>query len=121
MDLIQSEYGLVHDDVLEMPVCTLRQKIANIEDRLKYDRLHTQTIAEWQTRTIAQFIAASVPLEKGQKNPLIPAADKIRLRMEDESGESPSDVPPEVFIEKGSQVAENAPGSFERLMGGFGG
>lgn len=104
-----------------MPICTLRQKVAVIEDRKKYERLHLQKIAEWQTRTTVQFIAATVPVDKGKRNPLADAADKVRLRMEDEKGKSPSDLPLAEIIEKGSPTAENAPGSFERLMGGFGG
>lgn len=121
MDLVQSEYGWLDETVLDLAICRLRQIVAVVEERKKYERLHLQTIAEWQTRTTVQFIAATVPVEKGKKNPLADAADKVRLRLEDEKGESPSDVPIEEFIEKGSQVAENAPGSFERLMGGFGG
>ncbi len=104
-----------------MPICTLRQKIAVIEDRRKQERLYTKTIAEWQTRTLAQFIAATVPMEKGKPNKLAEAAEKIRLRLEDDDGQADDDTPLEVFIEEGSKVAENSAGSYERLMGGFGG
>lgn len=105
-----------------MPICLLRQKIANIELRLKEQRLYRQTIAEWQTRTLAQFIAATIPMtKKGQKNPLADEAAKVSLNMEDDKGKSDKDVPMETYIEKGSQVAQNVPGSFERLVAGFGG
>lgn len=105
--------------MLDLPVCRLRQIVAVIGERQKHERLYNQTISEWQTRTTVQFIAATVPVDKGKKNPLADAADKVRLRMEDEKGQSPSDVPMEEFIEKGSPVAENQAGSFEALMGGF--
>lgn len=105
---------------MDLPVCRLRQIVANIDDRKKSERLYASTIAEWQTRTLAQFIAATVPLEKGQKNPLADEAAKIRLRLENDKGKADNDVPIEEIIEKGSQVAQNQPGSFERLMGGFG-
>ncbi len=104
-----------------MAICTLRQKIANIENRLKATRLHNKTIAEWQTRTLAQFIAATVPTERGKRNTLAEAAEKIRLRMEDDDGVADDDRPIEQVIEQGSQVAQNSHGSYERLMGGFGG
>lgn len=104
-----------------MPICTLRQKIAVIEDRRKQERLYTKTIAEWQTRTLAQFIAATVPTDKGKTNKLAQAAEKIRLRLEDDEGAADDDTPMDVFIEEGSKVAENPTGSFERLTSGFGG
>lgn len=104
-----------------MAVCRLRQAVANIEARRKGERQYRNIIAEWQTRTIAQFIAATVPVEKGKRNTLAEEAEKIRLRLEDEKGTSESDAPPEVFVEEGSQVAKNAAGSYERLMAGFGG
>lgn len=93
--------------------------MANIEARLKANRLHHGSIVEWQTRTLVQFISATVPVEKGKKNPLAAEADKVRLRLEDDEGQADNDAPPEVFVEQGSQIAENAPGSFEKLMGGF--
>lgn len=105
----------------------MRQQVANIELRRKAERLRQQTIAEWQTRTLATFIAATVPMEKkGQKNPLLDEAQKVRLRMdgdEEEDRRSSADVPPEVFIEQGSQVAQdrNGNGSYERLRRAFGG
>lgn len=106
--------------MLDLPVCRLRQIVAVIQERQKFERLHLQTIAEWQTRTTVQFIAATVPIDKGKRNPLADAADKVRLRLEeDDKPESPSDVPIEEFIEHGSPFAQNAPGSFERLMKGF--
>lgn len=106
-----------------MPVCTLRQKIANIEQRLKAERLSRNTITEWQTRTLAQFIAATVPVEKGKRNPLADEAAKISLRVEDKQGKADDDRSIEEVIEKGSQTAsnKNLPGSYERLMAGFGG
>jgi hypothetical protein len=102
-----------------MPVCRFRQIVANIESRQKTRRLYDNTITEWQVRTLAQVIAATVPVEKGKKNSLADAAAKIRLRLEDDGGKAENDAPPEVFIEQGSQVAENAPGSYERLLAGF--
>ena len=118
VDLVQSQYGWSDRAVLDLPVCRLRQITANIEFRRKNERLHRNTITEWQTRTLASFIAATVDTQ-GKRNPLAEEADKIRLRVEDKKGKADSDVPMEVFLEQGSQVAENPAGSFERLARGF--
>jgi len=115
---VQSEYGWDDERVLDLPVCRLRQIIANVESRRKSLRLYNNTITEWQTRTLAQFIAATVP-EGGKA--LQKEAAKIRLRVEDEKGSADDDTPMEKYIEEGSQVADNAVGSYERLMQGFGG
>lgn len=118
---MQSQYGWDDEQILDMAICRLRQVVANIEARLKASRLREQTIAEWQTKTLAQFIAATVATDKGKKNPLAEEAAKIRLRLEGDDGKADSDVPMEKYIEEGSQVAENVEGSYERLMQGFGG
>lgn len=85
-------------------------------------------VVEWQTRTLAAFIAATVPVEKGKKNPLASEAAKIRIPMlgddseADTEDEVEADTSPENFdfIESGSKVAEsrNSAGSFERLRSG---
>lgn len=118
---MQSEYNWTDDVVLDLPVCRLRQIIANIEARKKATRQHHTTITEWQTRTLAQFIAATIPVEKGKKNPVADAAAKLSLRIEDETGNSDDDTPMEKYLEEGSQTADNGTGSFERLTAGFGG
>lgn len=102
-----------------MPICTLRQKLAVLQHRQKQNRLHSQTIAEWQARTIAQFVASTVPANQGGKQIAAQAA-KVKLRMEDESGAAEDDRPLEQVIEEGS-VAENRLGSYEALSAGFGG
>ena len=94
--------------------------MANIEARQKVQRLYRNTITEWQTRTLAQFIAATIDTG-GKKNPVAEEALKIRLRMEDEAGKSDDDTPIEQIIEEGSKTASNSTGSYERLMAGFGG
>lgn len=100
----------------------LRQITAVIEQRQKAQRLHRGALIEWQTKTLASFIAATVPVEKGKGgNPLAKAAEKVRLRLEDDEGVADNDVPMEVWLEEGSQTAENSEGSFEQLMRGFGG
>jgi hypothetical protein len=122
--VVQAQYGWTDEQVLDIPICRLRQIAATVEARLKSERLYHQTITEWQTRTLAQFIAATVQMEKkGQKNPLMAEASKIRLRLEGDDDESLSgdDVPPEVYIEQGSQVAQNDNGSYERLRSAFAG
>lgn len=65
----------------------------------------------WQTRTVCQFIAATVRVDKGKQNPLMEAANKIVLDTQESTElEALSSKP---------QVKENPVGSYERLMSGF--
>lgn len=116
---------------MDTPVCRLRQITRVIDTRQKAHRKHQHALVEWETKTIIHFIAATVPTEKGKKNPLLKSASEVRLSFEGEdqtpaSGESSSEKDTrsiEEIIEQGSLVAadRNMPGSFERLTRGFGG
>lgn len=99
--------------------------MAVVEERKRQERRYSEQIAEWQTRTLAQFIAATVPGDgKSKKNPLAEEAAKIRLDWgsgsKSESGGSSEDDLADI-IENGSKVAmeRNQRGSYERLMRGF--
>lgn len=118
--MIASEYGWRREEILDTPVCTIRQHLANISARLKAVRIHDHKIAEWQTRTISQFVAATVPADSGGKQ-LAAQASKIHLRMENDKGVADDDRSIEQIIEEGSVLAENRAGSYERLASGFGG
>ena len=76
---------------------------------------------EWQTKALAKFIAGTVPIDKGKKNPLSEAADQLRLSFHGDAEDDSDDVPMEQYIEHGSAKAENPAGSFEALMKGFSG
>lgn len=117
-DLIQSQYNWTDEEVLNLHLCRALQIMEVIERRKKDERLHNQTITEWQTRSLAVFIAAS---SMSPSKKLIAEAQKLSLDLEDSKGKSDKHTPPEVFVEQGSQVALNAPGSYERLVAGFGG
>lgn len=94
--------------------------LGGIELRMKAQREYDKTIAEWQTRTLAQFIAATVRVKKGTRNPLADAADKVALTFDSESSGADQQSM-EDWIEHGSAVAaeRNRPGSFERLTRGL--
>lgn len=69
-------------------------------------------LVEWSTKTLAQFIAATVPTAKGKTNKLLKSAQGIALvsrTQDDTETEEPR-----------STSHEPAPGSFERFMGTFG-
>lgn len=116
---------------MDTPVCRLRQITRVIDKRLKANRKHQHTLVEWQTKTTVQFIAATVPVEQGKKNPLAKSADEVRLSFEGEDatpvsmggsgGKDERSI--EEIMEQGSLVAadRNKVGSFERLTRGFGG
>lgn len=95
----------------------MRQTIANINERQRHQRLFETKIAEWQARTVSQFIAATVPGKDGAK--LAAHAEKIKLRMENEKGVADDDRSIEQVIDEGSVVAENRRGSYEALVAGF--
>ncbi len=59
----------------------------------------------WQTRTLATFIAATVPTES-ETNPLIEAAERIGIEDDGSLGEAPTSEPPI--------------GSYEQLVSIFG-
>ena len=67
-----------------------------------------QALAAWQTRTLAQFIAATVPIEKGKSNPLMKEAEKVGLDLITDSHQSADPVREEPKV-----------GSMERLLRGF--
>ncbi len=123
VDLIQSEYGWSDERVLELPVCRLRQIARSIEDRLKAVSREHRDVVDLQTRAVVTFIAGTVRVEKGKRNHLLEQANKFKLFADsaDPSGVQSTDSVdrPEVFVEQGSQVADNRPGSFEALMQGF--
>lgn len=81
LDLIASEYGWTHDVVLDMSFGQIRQSVAAISLRRYRDRLYQESLLEWQTQTIARFIAATVPVErKGEVSPLMGEADRVSIR-----------------------------------------
>jgi 2-succinyl-5-enolpyruvyl-6-hydroxy-3-cyclohexene-1-carboxylate synthase len=121
--------------VLDLTIARLRQIVAAIEKRLQATYHQTAKLTEWSTRTLATFIAAAVPLEQGQKNPLVDEARKIEIRL---VGDPTADTEPtapgaddhethqaalQKIIEEGSPTAEarNRVGSAERLLNGLGG
>jgi hypothetical protein len=59
----------------------------------------------WQTRTLASFIAATVPVEQGKGNPLMDAAHAVG-QPHDDKGER-------------TRVNEPRKGSYEALMQAF--
>jgi hypothetical protein len=120
---VQSEYGWADSVVLDTPVCRLRQIVANIEDRLKAHRLRQEQIEEWHVRSLAQVIVSSSMADPKSKKALMGEVSKLSLQMtsaDSDKPTSPADVPPEVFIEQGSQVADNPNGSIERHRQAFG-
>ena len=101
----------------------------------KARELKESNIVSWQVRTLATYIALTVPVEKkGADNPLFEAAKLVAIDpMEREALEAmyavsgvsqagtgaPQYLPEEEFDPyKGADVT-NAPGSFERAMAGF--
>lgn len=119
--MISSEYNWTDEYILDIPICRARQIAANIEARRKDEFRQQALLVEWSTRSIVQYVAATVPTAKGKSNELLKSASKLRLLLKGEDDSSPESSPelaPEEFVEDGSQVAteRNRAGSFETLM-----
>jgi hypothetical protein len=86
-------------------------------------------VTEWQTKTLANFSAATVQVPKGKSNPLARAVDAITLVSHEDlksigasrmpEATNPKAFDPAVFVEQGSQVAKNPVASFERIAQGL--
>lgn len=121
-DLIQAEYGWGDAVLLDMPLRRLRQCVAAINERMKLIDERRRRMVEWQTRSLASFIAATIPAgKKGEKNPLLEAAHNLSMT-------GNPDIPTETVDEFDPANHEaavrraagrNPRGSFERLMKGM--
>jgi hypothetical protein len=110
----------------------LRQIVTAINSRQTKALKLRGHMVEWHARTVAWFIAASVPLPKGTDNPLLGALENVELFSDGIAPARASSQMPrkalrdltEAEIEaivEGKHAPEPAKGSTERLMGGFGG
>lgn len=70
-------------------------------------------LVSWQTRTLAQIIAATIPLEKGQENPVAEQATKISIDAME------ADELKQALEQHLAAPVENRAGSFEKLVTGF--
>lgn len=106
MDLISSEYGWDSEMILNLPIRRFRQIVATITERklIKVDLDNKRALSH--TKIICSFIAQTIPLEEGQKNPLLELAQQLGENTQKETKTSPVDV---------------EAGSYERFMAAFGG
>jgi len=123
--MISAEYHWTDEHILDLTLRRVVQILAAIKERHRVIRLERHAVIEWQTKTLASFIANTVPVAKGKTNKLVAEVRNIKLVNEDDrekfSNKPAPDADPEVFVEEGSQVAvdRNKPGSWERLHRGF--
>lgn len=110
-DLIQANYGWDDDKIMALPIRRLRQIVAVVGERQRVEAEERMLLIEWQTRTIAEFTAATVAMPKGKKNPLLAQAQKIRL-LPSKGGETTAG--------KYSNSGDPAPGTYEKFMGTLG-
>lgn len=113
-DLISKEYGWTDDQIMELPIRTLRQKIAAINRRLYMKRREEISLVSWQTRQLASFIAGGYWVEghnKALDQAQILAFDHIEKAQLDEWQERAESEPKQFEAKRGS---------FERFMGSMG-
>ncbi len=90
----------------------MRQLVAVILQDKYIENKRQKRFLSWQTRTVCQYIACTVRIEKGKQNPLLEAASKIFLdKLESQELE---------LAQKQAPAKENTVGSYERLMGNLG-
>jgi hypothetical protein len=124
-DQISAEYGWTDEMILDITVRRLRQILETIKERHRVRKLERDMVTEWQTKTLAGFIANTIPVPKGKSNKLAKEVDNIRLVNQEDlkraAGPQGQEADPEVFVEEGSQVAEerNSRGSWEAIHQGF--
>lgn len=95
------------DDILDMSLTRFRRTIATISERKIRQAYQANQNSTVQIRTICSFIAATVPVEKGEKNELLKLAQSI--------GEADDAKP------KTKSSNEPEAGSYERFMSLFSG
>jgi len=92
---------------MDVPIARLRQIIEAISVRLQAASRERAVLTEWSTKTLAQYIAATVPVPKGKNNKLLKSAQKIELFPSKKAVASKVSAEPER-------------GSYERFMSRFG-
>jgi len=115
-DLISSEYGWTDEEIYNLTFTRFRQIVAAIERRKYLDYRQQSTLISWQTRNLAQYIAAGYMLSEGTRNEPLENAqtlsiDKIEAAQLEEAMRVESSIPVEEKVK---------PGSWERLQGTLG-
>lgn len=91
----------------------MQQIVAVIGQRKYLEQKTQRRLISWQTRILAQFIAATIEVEEGKENSALAAAGKIVL--DDLEAEEMQAM--EKMTEVRKPVLENEPGSYEKFMG----
>lgn len=77
-DLVSQQYGWRDEDILDLPLCRLRQIADTIQRRLELDRHERLKVAEWQTRSLASFVASTAGAW-GDASELVRAAQELSI------------------------------------------
>jgi hypothetical protein len=77
-DLISAEYGWRDEEILEVPLCRLRQIADTIRRRQEQARNERLIVAEWQARSISSFVASAAGAW-GDASELVRAAQELSI------------------------------------------
>lgn len=105
--------------VLDLTLRRLRQITTAIRLRQEVRAKRDRRLVAWHARSVARFIAMSVPLGEGEKNPLFPLLTTVVL---DDEERAELEYAMNVTAAKPATetaVEQNSSGTFEKLMGGF--
>jgi hypothetical protein len=103
-DLISAEYGWGDETLLDLTLGRTRQITAAIIKRQTAEHFRQRRLLNWQTKTLATYVAATA-MTDGKGNPLLDAASGLDI-----DGLDFSEI-------KKAIPKENKAGSFEKLVG----
>lgn len=79
MDLIAGEYGWSDERILGLTLRRLRQIVAAIQRRIWLDDLNHRRIETAKLRAVCTYVAATMQLAEGERNPMLDAATDLDL------------------------------------------
>lgn len=111
-ELIKHEHGTSHKDLLDMPICLLRQTVELIRQRRTDEARLSMKIAEWQAKQIAGIIVnTSIDINEQGRKQLMRSVQDMKLETKEEVAdlvpEDPDNPVDEFdFIESGARIDE---------------
>jgi hypothetical protein len=106
-DLVSAEYGWRDEEILEVPLCRLRQIADTIRRRQERDRHERLIVAEWQARSVSSFVASAAGAW-GDASELVQAAQELSIFGDSQDGDRvPAPARPRTGREEWEQAAQS--------------
>ena len=92
-DLVAEQYGWRDEEILDLPLCRLRQIADTIRRRQELERHERLKLIEWQTRHISKFVASTAGVW-GDASELVQAAAELSILGEEPAAQDAHTVTP---------------------------